>query len=71
MVVEYITQRTKICRACPICDTDKEVCNAKLYINPDTNDVSTIAKPGYIKGCGCYLKYKIENINKHCPAGKW
>ena len=71
MIPEYITERTKICRACSICDTEREMCNAKLYVNPDTNDVSTSPKPGFIKGCGCYLKYKIENINKHCPAGKW
>ena len=53
MIAEYITERTKICRSCPICDTDKEICNAKLYLNPETNDVSTTPKPGYIKGCGC------------------
>ena len=32
MIAEYITERTKICRACSICDTEREVCNAKLYI---------------------------------------
>lgn len=71
MSTDYITLRTKICRDCPICDQIREVCDAKLYVNPETDDVSTVAKPGYIKGCGCYLKYKIQNINKHCPAGKW
>ena len=38
---EYITKRTKICRACPICDQENEVCNAHLYLNPENNDVST------------------------------
>lgn len=71
MKPEYVTERTKICRACSICDVEREVCNAKLYVHPDTNDVSTTPKEGYIKGCGCHLKFKIENINKHCPAGKW
>lgn len=71
MIPEYITKRTKICRACAICDTKNELCNSKLYLNPDTNDVSTTPKKGYIKGCGCHLKPKIENLKKHCPAGKW
>lgn len=66
-----IEERTEICRKCPICDLDKWVCNAKLYLNPKTNDVSTIQKKDYIKGCGCILKFKIPNSKKHCPAGKW
>ena len=32
---EYITRRTKICRACPICDQENEICNAHLYLNPE------------------------------------
>ena len=50
---EYITKRTKICRACPICDQENEICNAHLYLNPENNDVSTTPKKGYLKGCGC------------------
>lgn len=67
----YIEERTRICRECAICDLENEVCNAKLYVNPETNDVSTSPKEGYIKGCGCALAYKIKNKNKKCPAGKW
>ena len=63
--------RATICRQCPICDLKNWVCNAKLYLNPKTNDVTTAAKEGYIKGCGCALEIKIKNKNKHCPAGKW
>ena len=66
-----IEERTKICELCPICDIDNWVCNAKLYLNPDTNDVSLVAKKGYIKGCGCLLAHKIPKPNKKCPAGKW
>lgn len=71
MVPEYVTKRTIICRKCPICDNEREICNAHLYLNPDTNDVSTESKEGYIKGCGCHLKWKIANIKSKCPAGKW
>ena len=56
MVPEYVTERTIICRSCPICDTVTEMCNAGLYLNPKTNDVSVYPKEGYIKGCGCHLK---------------
>lgn len=69
--IDMIEEREKICKKCPICDLDNWVCNAKLYLNPDTNDVSISPKDGYIKGCGCVLKYKIPNGNKHCPAKKW
>ena len=49
---EYITKRTKICRACPICDQENEICNAHLYLNPENNDVSTTPKKGYLKEIG-------------------
>ena len=71
MIPEYVTKRTIICRKCPICDNEREICNAHLYLNPDTNDVSTESKEGYINGCGCHLKWKIANIKSKCPAGKW
>lgn len=71
MIPEYITKRTIICRKCPICDNERELCNAHLYLNPKTNDVSTEPKEGYIKGCGCHLKWKIANKKSKCPAEKW
>lgn len=64
-------KRLRICEACPICDTENWICNAKLYINPSTDDVSTKPKDGYVKGCGCAILYKYKNKNKHCPANKW
>ena len=39
MIPEYVTERTIICRKCPICDNVTEMCNAGLYLNPETNDV--------------------------------
>lgn len=63
--------REEICRQCPICNKELWVCSANLYLNPKTNEVSTNPKEGFIKGCGCYLKNKIANLNKHCPAKKW
>ena len=71
MIPEYVTERTIICRTCPICETVTEMCNAGLYLNPKTNDVSTYPKKGYIKGCGCHLKWKIANKKSKCPVGKW
>ena len=64
-------ERLEICLHCPICDIDNLVCQAGLYLNPITNDISTGPKEGYIKGCGCLLKNKTKNPNKHCPAKKW
>lgn len=69
--MDYIALRTMICRNCPICDHDAEVCNAHLYINPDTDEVSDKPKEGYFKGCGCHLKFKVKKKDAHCPANKW
>lgn len=64
-------ERLRICEVCPICDTDNWICNSRLYLNPETNEVSVSPKEGFIKGCGCAILYKYKNANKHCPAKKW
>ena len=60
-----------ICRKCPIFNPNNVTCNPNLWINPDTDDVSTYPKAGYIRGCGCKLKFKWANKSNHCIAGKW
>ncbi len=69
---EYSTdERMEICKKCPIYNPLNRTCNSNLWINPDTNEVSTHAKVKYIRGCGCQLVYKTRNRNNHCIAGKW
>ena len=64
-----INERFEICRKCPIYNNGK--CNSNLWINPNTDEVSTYAKIGYVRGCGCIINVKAKNINNHCIAGKW
>ena len=63
--------RLKICERCGIYDLTRQICNGSLYLNPNTNDVSTTFKKGYIKGCSCYIPRKVLNAKAKCPAGKW
>ena len=66
--------RLFICKRCPLYKKSLilgEVCNSKLWYNPDTKDVSLKQKDGYIKGCGCRLQAKTRVANQTCPAGKW
>lgn len=63
--------RLRICKMCGIYDSVRKLCNGDLFINPNNNDVSTIAKPGYFKGCSCYIPRKVLNDDAKCPAGKW
>ena len=63
--------RLKICEQCGIYDSSRKICNGQLFINPNTNDVASYAKTGYIKGCNCYIPRKVLNSNAKCPAGKW
>lgn len=64
-----IDERLTICNNCPIYNNGR--CNSNLWINPDTNEVSTYAKMGYIRGCNCYMNVKARNPHNHCVAGKW
>lgn len=64
-----INDRLEICKKCPIFTNRR--CNSSLWINPDTDEVSTHAKAGYVRGCGCFVEVKARNFNNHCVAGKW
>ena len=65
-------ERLKICKVCPLfLNSLGGLCNPKLYLNPNTGDVSTKYKDGYGKGCGCRLQAKTKLINAHCPNDKW
>lgn len=71
MHVQNIEERREICQQCPIFSPNRGICNPKLYLNPDTNEISTSPKVGYIRGCGCAIMIKMRNLNSHCVAGKW
>lgn len=62
-------ERLAICDKCPMYKNGR--CNPNLWINPNTDEVSTSAKPGYIHGCGCVSAVRAKNPNNHCHAGKW
>lgn len=65
-------KRLQICANCPIySDHWGGICNSKLWLNPDTNDVSNRPKEGYIQGCGCRLPAKTTLPYEKCVAGKW
>lgn len=65
-------RRLNICYSCPIYSTRLGgLCNNKLWLNPNTGDVSTTKKEGYKNGCGCRLQAKTKLPNAVCPLGKW
>lgn len=69
---DLVQIRLKICKECPLYSNNYGgQCNPKLYMNPDTKDVSVEKKDGYYSGCGCILKYKINNIDSKCTVGLW
>lgn len=68
---QIIKNRKELCEKCPIFNPMKKICNPKLWINPETDEVSSFPKNGYIKGCGCAVYIKMKNLYAHCVAGKW
>lgn len=64
--------RLRVCYRCPLYSKKLGgTCNNRLWLNPNTGDVSTIMKPGYINGCGCRLQAKTRLPNAKCPVNKW
>lgn len=71
---DMYSSRIQICKKCPLYKIHLkmgEICNSKLWYNPETEDISEIYKDGYINGCGCRLGAKTRLPNESCPAGKW
>lgn len=66
-----IETRLAICKECPIYNPRNGRCNSKLWINPNTDEVSTYAKIGFVRGCNCIINVKAKNQSNHCIAGKW
>lgn len=64
--------RLEICQSCPLfLNKLGGVCNPKLWLNPNTGQISTKQKDGFKKGCGCRIQAKTTLPNAKCPVGKW
>ena len=69
-----INKRQKICESCPLYKIDNRygpVCDSSRYINPEGTEASYIKKDGWMRGCGCHMKFKWGNIKSKCTIGKW
>lgn len=65
-------ERLKICYYCPLYSPKfGGMCNNRLWLNPNTGDVSTVKKDGYKRGCGCRLLSKTKVLEASCPLDKW
>lgn len=64
--------RLRICKKCPLYTPRLGgMCNMRLWLNPETRDVSPEAKDDYFRGCGCRVEAKATIAKERCPAGKW
>lgn len=69
---DFVKIRAKICEDCPIYSSKNGgTCNSNLWIDPKTEDVSFKEKSGYVRGCGCILKFKWKDPIGKCIIGKW
>lgn len=65
-------ERLRICKQCPLYSSKfGGSCNNRLWLNPETGDISTEALDGYKRGCGCRLEAKTRLEHAACPLGKW
>lgn len=66
---KIFSSRAIICLNCPL--KSGNTCNRSKYINPETLEVSTYSKSGFVRGCGCRLSAKQKSKTTKCPAGFW
>ncbi len=71
--LNFAEKRLFICKQCPLYQKSMfgDKCNGKLYLNPNTNHLSTTEREGFFQGCGCIIEMKVNNINNKCSCGKW
>lgn len=65
------TQKLKKCSECPLYIPEDQICNPGLWMHPETGEVSTKAKAGFVRGCGCYMARKVKRGGVHCHIGRW
>lgn len=69
---DLVQIRLKICKECPLYSNNYGgQCNPRLYMNPDTKDVSVVKKDGYYSGCGCRINAKATLPEASCPVKQW
>lgn len=71
---DLFNKRFKICTKCALFKPDRllgPICNPGLYMDPVTKRVSRHPLPGFIKGCGCVLRFKTRVEDANCEIGKW
>lgn len=67
-------ERLKICEKCKLVKIDPTygpVCDSSKYMNLQTGEISRIPKSGWVRGCGCKLKWKTRDPGSRCVAKKW
>lgn len=67
-------EKLKICMSCGLMRQDPiygPKCDNNKYMNPTTGEISRIPHAGWVRGCGCNLKYRTKSPTAHCINGKW
>lgn len=67
-------ERLKICEKCKLVKIDPTygpVCDSSKYMNLQTGEISRMPKSGWVRGCGCKLKWKTRDPGSRCVAKKW
>ncbi len=66
---EVFEARRQICINCPL--KSGNTCNKSKWINPETLEVASVRREGFVNGCGCRLSAKQKSPTSECPAGFW
>lgn len=68
---ELSESRMKICRECPLYNTDKDTCDSKRCWDKANEKLVNYPGKDIICGCSCYMTKKTASPSAHCVLGKW
>lgn len=66
-------ERMAICKKCAMMTNDPTwgpTCDSTKFLNPETNESSKFPHVGWVRGCGCRMKWKVKSPSAHCVAKK-
>jgi len=68
---ELYEKRIKICKKCPLYNSEKDKCDSKKCWDTSKNELVDYPGNNIICGCGCYMSKKGRVPNAKCVLNKW
>lgn len=68
---ELSESRMKICRECPLYNSEKDTCDSKRCWDKEKEKLVDYPGKNVVCGCGCFVKKASRVPSKKCVMNRW